>query len=209
MIKTILKQTADGFLAGTMISIGCAVYLACENKYIGAILFSVALMTICYKGYSLYTGKIGYIVENHTKNDVSVLTLGLLGNVIATALFGIAIRYAIPSLGATAEVLVANKYMQEWWQTLIRAILCGILMYVAVSVYKEKKTIAGIVFCIPVFILSGFEHSIADMCYFAVGGEFSIKAFLFIMIVILGNSIGGVLFPLFGLLKKEKNDVQS
>ena len=42
-------------------------------------------------------------------------------------------------------------------------VLCGILMYTAVWVYKQKNTAAAIFFCVPVFILAGFEHSIADM----------------------------------------------
>ena len=46
MIKNIFKNVIDGFLAGAMISIGCAVYLACQNKYVGAVMFSVALLTI-------------------------------------------------------------------------------------------------------------------------------------------------------------------
>ena len=86
----------------------------------------------------------------------------------------------------------------------IRAIFCGMLMYLAVCLYKEHKTIAGIVFCVPVFILAGFEHSIADMGYFAISGIVSLEAFLFIWVVILGNSLGGVLLPLLGRLTKER-----
>ena len=83
MVKDVLKNIVYGFLAGAMISIGCAVYLACQNKYVGAIMFSVALLTICYKGYNLYTGRIGFIVNGHTKEDFSGLLLGLLGNTLA------------------------------------------------------------------------------------------------------------------------------
>ena len=41
-----LKLIIDGIKAGIMIAIGGSVFLACENRYIGAILFSVALMSI-------------------------------------------------------------------------------------------------------------------------------------------------------------------
>ncbi|MBO7156585.1 MAG: formate/nitrite transporter family protein [Clostridia bacterium] len=207
MIRSILKNTIDGFLAGAMITIGCTVYLACQNKYVGAVMFSVALLTICYKGYNLYTGKIGFIVNEHKKENFSVLLLGLLGNTIAMIAFGSAIGYAIPSLAETAVTVVSAKLAQSFLSGLIRAIFCGILMYVAVSLYREKQTIVGILFCIPVFILSGFEHSIADMGYFAIAGEFSLKGFGYIWTIILGNTIGAMIFPALKLIGKEKENV--
>ncbi len=203
-----LKKIAEGIAAGLMIVIGCAVYLACQNKVVGAVLFSVALLIICYKGYSLYTGKIGYLPEKHTKEDLSVLFLGLFGNVVATCGIGYLLGCAMPELREAAVVSYEVKLSQEWYETFVRAVFCGVLMYVAVSVYKENKSIAGILFAVPVFVLSGFEHSIADMGYFGISGEVSLKAFGFIVTVILGNSVGGMLLPLItGKLKIKKENV--
>ena len=50
-------------------------------------------------------------------------------------------------------------------------------------------------FGVAVFILCGFEHSIADMYYFAASGIVSLRAFGFIWLVIIGNSLGGMLLP--------------
>ena len=191
-----LKKLLDGISAGLMITIGCAVYLACENKYIGAVLFAVALLTICFKGLSLFTGKVGYIPEDHSKDAVETLLLGLLGNAIGTIGFGSLIGLSLPALKETAITLYSAKLTQLPYQTFIRAIFCGVLMYVAVSIYKENKSLSGIFFAVPVFILAGFEHSIADMCYFAISGKVSLDAFLFILIVILGNALGGMLLPI-------------
>ncbi len=202
-MKNFFKCTIDGILAGIMIIIGCSVFLSCENKYVGAFFFSVALIVICFKGFSLFTGKIGYLIDNHDKDSLTNLLAGLLGNTIATFLFGLLIGLALPNLKETAATICSNKLALDFVQVLIRAIFCGILMYVAVSVYKEKNSIVGILFCIPVFILSGFEHSIADMGYFAIGGVISLDAFIFIMIVILGNTIGGLMFPALKWLSKE------
>ena len=199
-----LKKTVAGIMAGILICIGGSVFLACENRYVGAVLFSVALLCICIKGYSLFTGKIGFIPEKHGKEEFSVLFLGLLGNAIATAIGGLAIRFAISSLGQTAEKICAAKLEQNLGGTLIRGIFCGILMYLAVSIFRDKQSIVGIVFGIPVFILSGFEHSIADMFYFAAAGNFTLKALLFIVVVIIGNSIGGMLLPLLQMVGKGK-----
>ena len=190
-----LRKILDGVSAGLMITIGCSVYLACVSKVVGAVLFAVALLTICYKGLSLFTGKVGYIPEKHGKEEVSALLLGLLGNAIATCALGYLVGLALPNLQASAQVLYESKLTQEWWQTFIRAIFCGVLMYVAVSVYRENKTIVGILFAVPVFILSGFEHSIANMAYFGISAQVSFDAFLFILIVIAGNAVGGMLLP--------------
>ena len=108
-------------------------------------------------------------------------------------IFGLLLRIALPASAAFAETVVAAKLSQTALQTLIRGVFCGILMYLAVS--REKKTPAGIFFCIPAFILSGFEHSVADMCYFAAAGNFSGEAALFIVYVVLGNTIGAMILP--------------
>lgn len=189
------KNILSGISAGLVIALGGSVFLACENRYVGAVLFSVALLCICFKGYSLYTGKVGYIPEAHGKEEWSVLLLGLLGNLIGTYISGVAVKYAIPAIGETALTICTAKLTQTAMSTLIRGIFCGLLMYLAVSIYRDNKTPLGILFCIPVFILSGFEHSIADMFYFAASGIVSWKAFGFIWLVILGNSIGGMLLP--------------
>ncbi len=205
-----LKKTVSGILAGTMISIGGTVFLSLVgvNKIIGAILFSVALLCICMQGYSLYTGKIGFVLSNHSKEDMATLWFGLLGNIIATVIFGIALGYAIPDIVTAAVPLCASKLQQDWLQTLIRAIFCGMLMYQAVSIYKNhEKNIWGIFFCIPVFILSGFEHSIANMFYFAAARSISIDVAVYILIVLIGNSVGGMFFELLSLpFKKEKTE---
>lgn len=201
-----LKRIIEGIAAGIMIAIGGTVYLSCDNKYVGAFFFSVALLCICMKGYSLFTGKVGYIPECHTKSDVAVLFLGLLGNLIATVLFGIALSYAIPAISATAVDICKTKLAQGALQTFIRSVFCGILMYLAVSIYKENKTVVGIFFCVPVFILSGFEHSIANMFYFAAANMISTSVIIYIVIVLAGNAVGGMLMPILkrlGSLAKE------
>ena len=214
LAKKITRQIFEGILAGLMITIGCCVYLACSasgeivGKIGGAVLFSVGLIAVCYFGFSLYTGKIGFIIADHSKDAISVLLLGLLGNVIAAAVFGIVVGYAIPSLRETALNACNARLNQEWWQTLIRGIGCGILMYVAVGLFKEKKTPLGIIFAIPAFILAGFEHSIADMGYFAIAGIYSAKALGFIWIVILGNSIGSLIIPALRLVKPQPKETQ-
>lgn len=197
-----LKLIIDGVKAGIMIAIGGSVFLACENRYIGAILFSVALLSICLKGYSLFTGKVGYLPENHSSEAVKILLCGLLGNIVSTVLLGFAVSFANPALGEAAKIICEAKLSQEALQTFVRAFFCGVLMYMAVSTYREKNTLAGIFFCVPVFILSGFEHSIANMFYFGASGIINLDSVIYLAVVVIGNSVGGMAMPILNILGK-------
>lgn len=197
-----LRKIIDGMLAGLLIGIGGAVFLSCLGsgtelgKYVGAFFFCTALLCICIKGYSLYTGKIGYLISKHSKEDISVLLLGLLGNLIATVGVGYLLAWMFPSLKETALSLCEGKLAQGYGFALIRACFCGVLVYLAVDIWRTEKSALGVIFCIPVFILSGYEHSIADIFYFAASGIISLQAFGYLWIIILGNSIGSLLIPL-------------
>lgn len=191
-----LNTFRESLCAGILITIGGTVFLSCENKTVGAVLFSVALLCICYKSYYLFTGKIGYIVEQHTKQDFLNLDVGLFGNLAATFLLGMLLRTILPNIGEKAAEMCSAKLAQFPLYTFIRGFFCGILMYLAVSIYKEKNSGLGILFCVPVFILCGFEHSIADMFYLGASGIFSIKIILFTALVVAGNTFGAIVLPL-------------
>lgn len=206
MTKKFLGGFINAFLAGLCISLGGSVFLACDNKYYGALLFCVALLTICYSAFSLYTGKIGLIVENHKKDDIIVVVTALSGNAAACAIFGLMIKAGLPALSEKSMEICLSKLTQLPVQTFIRGIFCGVLMYIAVWIFSNKKSTLGIFFCVPVFILSGFEHSIADMFYFSAANMFSAKTALFLIIVIAGNSVGGVLIPLLCKIKNALSD---
>lgn len=200
MIKTVFGAVS----AGIMIAIGGSVFLSCDSKYVGAVLFSVALLCICYLGYYLFTGKIGYLANDFSKNNILNLSVGLAFNLIVTFLLGILISFAFPNLIEKAYIMCTAKLDQTFLITFIRAIFCGVLMYTAVEIFKEKKTPLGIIFCIPVFILCGFEHSIADMFYFGVSGIFTTKILTFELASVLGNTVGGLILPLLSKISTNK-----
>ncbi len=191
------KALWNGIAAGFMIGIGAAVFLSCESKVVGAVLFAVGLMGICQLEMMLFTGKIGYIVNAHTKEDILATVFCLLGNAIGTCVSGLLIGLCRPALPAVAEAMTDTKLTQPLYLVFISAIFCGILMYTAVAIFKEKGSVAGIIYCVPVFILSGFEHSIADMAYFWIGLNGGFSAVIFTIVVVLGNTLGGCLVPIF------------
>ena len=82
----------------------------------------------------------------------------------------------------------------------ILSFFCGILMFVAADGYKTIQNPVGQILAIflpvVVFILSGFEHCVANMYFFTIADLWSFKAFGYLIIMSLGNSIGGILIPL-------------
>ena len=191
----------DGLLAGLMVSIGGCVLLSCDNRYIGALLFCLALLAISYFGFNLCTGKIGFLFADHSRKNCRVTFLGLLGNAFGTLLAGLLIGLALPALREAAQHACTARLTQLPLQTFLRGGFCGILMYVAVWIYREKNSVLGIFLCIPVFVLSGFEHSIADMFYFSLAGLFSLPSLGFLLLAVLGNSLGAMLIPALTALK--------
>lgn len=189
-------------LAGASIAIGGAVYLATENKAVGAVFFSVGLFTVCTKGLSLFTGKAVYIFDNKPMFllELAVIWVGnLLGAWAVAALLNLT-RQA-DKLVETASTLAQTKAEDNLLSLFILGILCNICIYIAVDSYgknsHELGKYVGIVFGVTAFILAGFEHSVADMFYFAMAGRLlEGRVLVCLLVVSLGNVVGGVVFPL-------------
>ena len=184
-----LKCLVRAILAGMMIGIGGCVYLGCEVKWVGAILFAVGLFTIFSFRLDLYTGKVGYIFDND-RSYVPYLLVVILGNFIGCLILGL-----MMPLDAAVNLANAKLDNYEFLPVLFKGVLCGMLMFIAADCYKNTKSFIATFVCVPVFILAGFEHSIADMFYFCSAGAFSVESLVFIITVLIGNAIGGFLIP--------------
>ena len=191
---------AKACLAGLFIGIAGLIYLSVDNKVIGAILFSFGLLMVVTKGYYLYTGKVGYLLP-YTKGYLIVLLKTLLGNIVGIGFVGLLFRFAgIQSVIDAAETLSLAKLDHLWYETLILAVFCGMMMYVGVQGYKAMKLdimkVLIVILAVTIFILSKFEHSIANMLYFFLGNTWSLQAILFTGLWIVGNGIGAVILNL-------------
>ena len=191
-----------GICSGILVGIGGCVYLACDDRVTGAVCFSVALLSICLLGTYLYTGKIGLFAEEITAENARMLPLGLLGNWIGAVLTGLVVPTASETIAVKAAALAEKKAQIPFPSALILGFFCGILMYAAVKPWASHKRLIGVVFCIPAFILCGFEHSIADMFYMTAGRVFTPARSLFLLAVVIGNTLGGMLLPLLIRLGK-------
>ena len=117
-------------------------------------------------------------------------------SVIAACLAAAALTATrVSGLSETAAGLCETKLGDTPVSVFFLAVFCGILMYVAVDGFKEKGNPLILFLCVSVFILSGFEHCVANMFYFAMAGAWSAKTVLYLLIMTLGNSVGGMLIP--------------
>ncbi len=187
---TRVSQFIKSILAGVMISIGGSVFLSCESRAVGAFFFSVGLVAVVMLGFNLYTGRIGYVFDNDKTFFIDTL-LSIIGNLVGCVIVGL---MQLPK-GSVAAI-VESKLQKGELVVFADGILCGILIYVCVEIFKKKGTIAGILLCIPTFILCGFEHSVADMFYVVNARAFTLDAAIFLLVVVLGNAVGGLAIPL-------------
>lgn len=203
--RAYLQTVWLGVLAGIMIGIGGIVYLAAPDKVTGAVLFAIGLLTICSYGLKLYTGAVGYLL---TQGGAWVPRLGSLGciwlgNLLGTGFAGGVVWCIRPELAEKAAALTGAKLSLGYPAAFLLALFCGMLMYIAVDLYRNKTglhRLLGIFVAVPVFILAGFEHSIANMFYFAAGQGFALfsgRAAAMLLVVSFGNAMGALLCTTF------------
>ncbi len=200
-MKYNIEILIKSILAGIMIGIGGTIYLSLDNKIVGSILFAIGLFIIVVYSFNLYTGKIGYLINNFNKKYIRELIITLIGNLIGTLFVGFILKYTriYTMISEKAKTLADIKLNDTLISILILSFFCGILMYLAVNTYKEVKDIGkylAVFLGVIVFILCGFEHCIANMYYFSVSSTWGLNTLLYLLVMILGNSLGGILIPL-------------
>ena len=174
-------------LAGLLISLGATAFLTAGNKIVGALLFSIGLTAVILLEANLYTGKIGYV---NSKAKLISAALILIQNLLVALVCGL-IFYSTKN--NICENLWLNELTKSWHEFLFDSIGCGICIYLSVELYKKTGSIFVIVLGVLVFILSGFEHCIADIFYLSASISFDLKSILYILTAIIGNSIGSLL----------------
>lgn len=187
-------------MTGFAIGLGGTVYLSCENKYLGAFLFGTGLFIILTFNFSLFTGKVGYLIVNKI-SYILKLAVVWVGNLIGTVIMGVMILHTriSPEIVRKAEDICKIKFSDNLISIFILAFFCGVLMFIAAEGYKRILNPLGqiLVIFLPVvlFILSGYEHCIANMFYFTVSENWSLKTVIYLFVMTLGNSFGGMFIP--------------
>lgn len=182
--KIAILQSA--IIAGICISIGCVVNLR-VGGVAGAVLFAFGLLAVVHYKLKLYTGTAGFI---RAKGDWGLITFVLLGNIIGCGLTALAYAYAQPDILPPDMAIVQSRLAKGPLACCLLAIGCGFIMTTAVQFGREGRFLP-LLFGVPVFILCGFAHSVADAFYFlAVPEMYSMQLLLIYVAEVLGNFVG-------------------
>lgn len=188
-------------LAGGAISLGGTAFLSADSRPVGALFFCVGLFMVCTLGLNLFTGKVCYS-PGKPPAHWAWLAMVWAGNLIGAELTALCVRATRlgPALAEKAAGLCAAKTGDSLPSLFLLGALCNVLIFVAVESFRanphELGKYLGLIFGVSVFVLCGFEHCVADMFYFALAGVWSGRTLLCLLVITLGNILGGVLLPL-------------
>ena len=170
-------------LAGICIGLGGAIFIKLGGV-IGACMFAFGLLTVVHFKLPLYTGTAGFIELNKVSEYEKMLII-LFGNILGCILLS---YLNIKEVDGSS--IIQSRIDAGYLQSFLNAIGCGLIMTLIVQGGRDKNWLL-ILFGIPVFILLGFYHSIADAFYMMVTPE-SLRNnyFLTYWIIVCGNFVG-------------------
>jgi len=179
-------------LAGFMIGLGCLVNVVCDNKFIGAFLFSLGLLSVILQQHNLYTGKVGYISRKTAPMLIPMFLINAVGIGVTCWLASLT-RLDISKVYSIVEIKLADNYFSIF----LLSIGCGAMMYLAVDNYKKNSHPLIVIMPIMFFILCGFEHCVANVGYFAMAHTpISVDLCLRVATMVVGNGVGSCLLSL-------------
>ena len=191
------------------------------GKFLGAIVFALAVLLISLIGGELFTGNnfvmaFGAFDKKVSWKDVlKIWLVSYIGNFVGCAILGTI--FALAGASGTADYYAAfipGKLALEADVMFFRAILCNFFVCLGVlcgiKLKDETAKIVMIIFCIAAFVVGGFEHCVANMgnfwvAYMLVPG-LSLTAMLRSMLIVtIGNIVGGAFLLAWPLRKMSKD----
>lgn len=174
--------------AGLLIGTGGLVYLR-VGGIPGAVLFAFGLLSVVMCGAQLYTGKSGFLPYR----DFPKLLLMLAANAVGCAIAAVITGYVTTdTVAANLQGILNARENASWIGLLITSSGTGMIMTLAVY-GARKQHYLPLLFGVPVFILCGLPHCVADAYYYAVAalqGQWEWWILWAWMWAIAGNWIG-------------------
>ncbi|MBQ6880358.1 MAG: formate/nitrite transporter family protein [Bacteroidales bacterium] len=127
----------------------------------GAVLFSFGLLTVVGYKLKLYTGTAGFIM----KNEIGNLFLILLGNIAGCLLMAMLSRVSPMDIQAAAQNILEARLRTGALRCGFLGIGCGFIMTTAVQFARQNQYLP-LLFGVPLFIMCGFTHCVADAFYY-------------------------------------------
>ena len=174
--------------AGLLIGVAGLVYLR-VGGLAGAVLFAFGLLCVVMCGAQLYTGKSGFLPYK----QIPRLLLMLAGNAVGCLLAAcIAYYCGSDALHANLDTILAARLNASWHGLIVTSAGTGMIMTLAVY-GARRKHYWPLLFGVPVFIMCGLPHCVADAFYYATAllfGKFSVAMLWAWLWAIVGNYIG-------------------
>lgn len=210
------KMILLGIFAGMFIAlagVGATFGNIYGGKIVGACVFTAGLAMVVVAGSELFTGnnlmimalldgRIGFL--KLMKNWILVFIGNLIGAVFVAVV--VSVSGLFDSVAETVVATATAKVNIGIFEAILRGVMCNFLVCIAVwmafSADSVGGKIAAVFLPVMLFVLCGFEHSVANMFYIPAGmmmGAINgvaapgITAFLVgnLIPVTLGNIIGG------------------
>lgn len=154
------------------------------NQLLVGLVFCLGLILVIVAGAELFTGNnlivmawaSGKISAGGLLRNWAIVYVGnFVGSIGMAVLYFLTRKYqaAGGALGKTMLSIAHGKVNLAFWEALFLAVLCNVLVCLAVwltfSARNTGDKILAIIFPITAFVAAGFEHSIANMYFVPVG----------------------------------------
>lgn len=174
--------------AGLLIGVAGLVYLR-VGGLAGAVLFAFGLLSVVMCRAQLFTGKAGYLPYRESWRLVPML----LGNAIGCFMAAVIAMYvANDTVAGHLDAILSARLDASWHAIAVTSIGTGLIM--TLSVYGARKGhYLPLLFGVPVFIMCGLPHCVADAFYYSLAlvlGKFEVAMLGAWFWAIVGNYIG-------------------
>jgi len=173
--------------------------------------FAAALSLVVFAGAELFTGNVfvmtaGVMQKKVRRIDAVKLCAycyfgNLAGSIFIAALF-LGTGYLQGPVLEAAHQAMYSKIDPSFMELFVRGILCNVLVCAAVwcmyRLQSESGKLIMIFWCIYLFVVCGFEHSIANMSLFSMETMAGVDAATFSRMMVnlgattIGNILGGM-----------------
>lgn len=226
-ISSMLAGVFVGLAIMLIYTIGGLLDGSAATKIVMGVSFGISLSLVIMAGSELFTGNTFIMsmgVFNKAVEPMDAVRIWLvcyLGNWLGSILVATLFYFSGLNDGSTGTFVAnvsASKMSIPLIQLFIRAILCNILVCLATWTSYKMKSESGklimIFWCLFAFITSSYEHSIANMTLLTVSLFAPMEAaisfggyFYNIIVVTLGNMVGGILFLALPYYMISKNQI--
>ena len=148
-------------------------------------MFAFGLLCVLHFSMPLYTGTAGFIDLKNYKEWLYMLYV-LVGNIVGCFLLSLIVPNDV-----NTDSIIQARIDCGFLQSTLNGVGCGIIMTLIVQGGREKNLLLTL-FGIPLFILCGFYHSIADAFYMfnTTSCDLLIQYLPTYAFIVLGNFIG-------------------